>query len=86
MRRAPLSAQETTQGTQKVAWICAEPLRSKLGAPGLWRYLCSHMGAPESLLDGALDRRCRPRPYTLPLILTFPREAGPARVPIFQRR
>ncbi|KAM9071673.1 LOW QUALITY PROTEIN: patatin-like phospholipase domain-containing protein 5 [Megaptera novaeangliae] len=48
--------QETTQGTQKVAWICAEPLRSKLGALGLWRYLCSHMGAPESLLDGALDR------------------------------
>lgn len=53
IRRASLSAQDTTQGTQKGAWICAEPLRPKLGALGLWQCLCSHMGAPESLSDGA---------------------------------
>lgn len=32
IRRAPLAAQETTQGVQRWTWICAEPLQYKLGA------------------------------------------------------
>lgn len=58
--RVPLSTPETIQGLWKWAWICAEPLRTKLGALEPRRHLCGHMGAPEShLRDGA------PRPGRL---------------------
>lgn len=52
MRRAPLSAWKTTEGTKTQVCIWAEPLRSKPGALEPRRWPCRHKGAPESASEG----------------------------------
>lgn len=57
------SARGTIHGLQKWASMCAEPLRSKLGAVVPRRHPCSHTGAPESLLrDNPPPPPPRPQP------------------------